>query len=61
MDRGGGDGARGGGSAGDEVSGDFGNDFGDDPGETALYISGETRPFDILDTIDDTTEMNSPS
>jgi hypothetical protein len=57
MDRGGGDGARGGGSGGDEVS----DDFGDDPGETALYIWGETRPFDILNTIDDTIETNSPS
>jgi hypothetical protein len=57
RDRGGGDGARGGGSGGDEVS----DDFGDDLGETTLYIWGETRPFDVLNTIDDTTETNSPS
>jgi hypothetical protein len=57
RDRGGGDGARSGGSGGDEVS----DDFGDDPGEIALCIWGETRLFEILNTIDDTIEMNSPS
>jgi hypothetical protein len=42
------------------VNDDFGDDFGDDLGETSLYIWGETRPFDVLNTIDDTTETNSP-
>jgi hypothetical protein len=37
------------------------DDFGDDPGEIALCIWGETRLFEILNTIDDTIEMNSPS